>query len=114
MSNKQLPGWLDKSHPDIVRRTQDHGFGSMIADKTRKVMMHLGTNDAWSNKGTDNITDELTTLVGQMRASKKTMKILVCSLGVTCLFKSGWEEGLGVLKREVRRLTLYRRPRSYR
>ncbi len=59
VAKKQLPGWLDKSHPDVV-------------------MMHLGTNDVWSNLGAANITDAFTTLVEQMRVSKKTMKILVC------------------------------------
>jgi lysophospholipase L1-like esterase len=58
VANKQLPGWLDKTHPDVV-------------------MMHLGTNDVWSNKGAENITEAFGTLVDWMRASKKGMKILV-------------------------------------
>lgn len=41
-------------------------------------MMHLGTNDVWNNKSPDEILAAFSTLVGQMRDSKKGMKILVC------------------------------------
>lgn len=58
VSNKQLPGWLSKTGPDVV-------------------MMHLGTNDVWNNKSPDEILAAFSTLVGQMRDSKKAMKILV-------------------------------------
>lgn len=58
MSNKQLPGWLSKTNPDVV-------------------MMHLGTNDVWNNKSPDDILAAFSALLGQMRESKKTMKVLV-------------------------------------
>ncbi len=62
VSKNQLPGWLDKTHPDIV-------------------MMHLGTNDVWSNEDPATITESyFTTLVGQMRASKPGMRILVAQI----------------------------------
>ena len=57
-SQSQLVGWLDKSKPDIV-------------------MMHLGTNDVWSNRSPAEILAAFDTLVKQMRASKPSMKILV-------------------------------------
>lgn len=57
-SDNQLPGWLDSAQPDIV-------------------MMHLGTNDVWSDLGTDVITDAFTTLVDQMRENNPAMTILV-------------------------------------
>jgi hypothetical protein len=41
-------------------------------------MMHLGTNDVWNNKSPADITAAFTTLLGQMRDNKKTMKVLVC------------------------------------
>ncbi|KAK3389318.1 SGNH hydrolase-type esterase domain-containing protein [Podospora didyma] len=61
VSNKQLPGWLSQTHPDVV-------------------MMHLGTNDVWSNKTPDEILAAFTTLVEWMRASKPAMKILVAQI----------------------------------
>jgi len=57
----QLPGWLDRSKPDIV-------------------MMHLGTNDVWNNQTPAQIIASFDTLVKQMRTSKKTMKILVAQI----------------------------------
>ena len=58
VSGKQLPPWLSQTHPDIV-------------------MIHLGTNDVWSNKPTADILVAFTSMVDWMRESKKTMKILV-------------------------------------
>ncbi|KAH7088248.1 SGNH hydrolase-type esterase domain-containing protein [Paraphoma chrysanthemicola] len=56
-----LPGWLSATQPDIV-------------------MMHLGTNDVWSNISPQNILIKFSKLVDQMRASKPTMKILVAQI----------------------------------
>lgn len=64
VSQNQLPGWLSKTHPDIV-------------------MVHLGTNDIWNNKNATVILDAFSALVDQMRASKSTMKILVRQLLAT-------------------------------
>ncbi|KAF2019921.1 carbohydrate esterase family 3 protein [Aaosphaeria arxii CBS 175.79] len=61
VANNQLPGWLSAAKPDIV-------------------MMHLGTNDIIQGKTTQQTLDAYTALVGQMRASKATMKILVAQL----------------------------------
>jgi lysophospholipase L1-like esterase len=54
----QLVGWLSQTKPDVV-------------------MVHLGTNDVWSNQSPSAILGAFDTLVKQMRASKATMKILV-------------------------------------
>jgi hypothetical protein len=51
-------GWLSQTKPDVV-------------------MVHLGTNDVWSNQPPSAILSAFDTLVKQMRASKATMKILV-------------------------------------
>ncbi|GIE87138.1 cellulose binding domain-containing protein [Actinoplanes regularis] len=56
-----LVGWLAATDPDVV-------------------MMHFGTNDAWSNLPTSTILAAYTTLVGQMRASNPSMKILVAQI----------------------------------
>jgi lysophospholipase L1-like esterase len=61
VSNKQLPGWLAVSKPDIV-------------------MMMLGTNDVWNSISTTKILDAYTTLVGQMRAQNSKMQILVAQI----------------------------------
>ncbi|CAK7211997.1 hypothetical protein SCUCBS95973_001313 [Sporothrix curviconia] len=61
VANNQLPGWLAKTHPDIV-------------------MMHLGTNDVWSNEPPATITANFSVLVQQMRASKPSMRILVAQI----------------------------------
>lgn len=58
VSNKQLPGWLSQSRPDVV-------------------MMHLGTNDVWNNRSPEEITVAFGTMVDQMRSSKPSMMILV-------------------------------------
>ncbi|EJD45794.1 SGNH hydrolase [Auricularia subglabra TFB-10046 SS5] len=58
VSSNQLPGWLSAAKPDIV-------------------MMHLGTNDVWSNKPTADILSAFSTMVDQMRASNSKMKIIV-------------------------------------
>ena len=60
-NQNQLPGWLSATHPDIV-------------------MMHLGTNDVWSNIAPATILTAFGKLVDQMRASNPTMKILVAQI----------------------------------
>ena len=60
-SQNQLPAWLSATHPDIV-------------------MMHLGTNDVWSNLPPATILAAFSTLVDQMRASNPSMKILVAQI----------------------------------
>jgi lysophospholipase L1-like esterase len=60
-SQNLLVGWLAVTHPDVV-------------------MMHFGTNDVWSNLPTATILAAFTRMVGQMRASKPTMKILVAQI----------------------------------
>jgi mannan endo-1,4-beta-mannosidase len=59
--NNQLPGWLSATRPDVV-------------------LMHLGTNDVWSNISTSAILDAYTTLLGQMRSSKPTVKLIVARI----------------------------------
>ncbi|MFB4278973.1 cellulose binding domain-containing protein [Nonomuraea sp. MTCD27] len=56
-----LPGWLSATRPDVV-------------------LMHLGTNDVWSNIAPATILGSFTTLVNQMRASNPGMKILVAKI----------------------------------
>ncbi|WP_051235012.1 GDSL-type esterase/lipase family protein [Marinimicrobium agarilyticum] len=56
-----LPDWLAQTDPDVV-------------------IMHLGTNDVWSNRPTNDILDAFTTLVEQMRASNPGMTILVAQI----------------------------------
>jgi lysophospholipase L1-like esterase len=60
-SQNQLPAWLSATSPDIV-------------------LMHLGTNDVWSNIAPAKILDAFTTMVGQMRASNPDMKVLVAQI----------------------------------
>jgi lysophospholipase L1-like esterase len=43
-------------------------------------MMHLGTNDVWSNKSPTEITTAFSKLVDQMRVSKPSMKILAAKI----------------------------------
>ncbi len=57
-SQNLLPAWLAATNPDIV-------------------LMHLGTNDVWSNRPTQVILDAFTTLVQQMRANNPSMRIVV-------------------------------------
>jgi len=57
----QLPPWLAATRPDIV-------------------MMHLGTNDVWSNRAPSVILTAFSKLVDQMRASNANMKILVAKI----------------------------------
>ncbi|TDB73800.1 GDSL-type esterase/lipase family protein [Micromonospora sp. KC723] len=59
--NNQLPGWLSASRPDIV-------------------LMMLGTNDVWGNRGTSNILRAYTKLLGQMRANNPNVKVLVAQI----------------------------------
>jgi lysophospholipase L1-like esterase len=62
MANQsQLPPWLAATTPDIV-------------------LMHLGTNDVWSNIAPATILAAFSTLVDQMRASNPKMKILVAQI----------------------------------
>ncbi len=56
-----LPGWLSATHPQVV-------------------IMHLGTNDVWSNVPPATILAAFSTLVNQMRASNRNMKILVAQI----------------------------------
>jgi lysophospholipase L1-like esterase len=56
-----LPGWLSATNPDVV-------------------MMHFGTNDAWSNLSPSTILSAYTTLVGQMRAKNPNIRILVAQI----------------------------------
>ncbi|WP_308167410.1 GDSL-type esterase/lipase family protein [Catellatospora tritici] len=60
-NQNQLPGWLAATHPDIV-------------------LMHLGTNDIWSNLPTSTILAAYGKLVDQMRADNPNMKILVAQI----------------------------------
>jgi mannan endo-1,4-beta-mannosidase len=59
--DNQLPGWLSATHPDVV-------------------MMHLGTNDVWSNIPASTILDAYTTLLGQMRAGNPATKLIVAKI----------------------------------
>jgi len=56
-----LPAWLAATDPDVV-------------------LMHLGTNDVWSNLSPATILAAFTTLVTQMRAANPAMKILVAQI----------------------------------
>ncbi|MFI5839164.1 cellulose binding domain-containing protein [Catenuloplanes sp. NPDC051500] len=56
-----LPGWLAATDPDVV-------------------IMHLGTNDVWSNIAPATILAAFSTLVDQMRASNPAMRILVAQI----------------------------------
>ncbi|MFC7533385.1 SGNH/GDSL hydrolase family protein [Actinoplanes sp. GCM10030250] len=60
-SQNQLVGWLSASDPDVV-------------------LMHFGTNDAWSNLSTATILAAYTRLVEQMRVSNPRMKIIVAQI----------------------------------
>src|SRR6185503_13299930 len=62
MANQnQLPPWLSATTPDVV-------------------IMHLGTNDVWSNIAPATILAAFSKLVDQMRASNPSMKILVAQI----------------------------------
>jgi lysophospholipase L1-like esterase len=61
VSQNQLPGWLSATNPDIV-------------------LMHLGTNDVWSNIAPATILAAYGTLVDQMRANNPNMRILVAQI----------------------------------
>lgn len=58
---KLLIGWAAATHPKIV-------------------MMHLGTNDVWSNIPTATILAAYTTLVKQMRMNNPRMRIIVAQI----------------------------------
>ncbi|WP_394618199.1 cellulase family glycosylhydrolase [Lentzea sp. JNUCC 0626] len=59
--DNQLPGWLSSARPDVV-------------------VMHLGTNDVWSNVPANTILGAYTTLLGQMRASNPAIKLVVAQI----------------------------------
>lgn len=62
-NRKQLDGWLQKNPADVIT-------------------MHLGTNDiVQQNKPVNDIIAAFTTLVGTMRTSNPSIKIVVSSLG---------------------------------
>ncbi|PGH18277.1 hypothetical protein AJ79_00616 [Helicocarpus griseus UAMH5409] len=61
VAQNQLPPWLESAQPDIV-------------------MVHLGTNDAWSNVETAKIIETHSTLVDQMRESNPNMVILLAQI----------------------------------
>lgn len=56
-----LPGWLAATDPDIV-------------------LMHLGTNDVWSNRSTADILAAYSTMVDQMRARNPAVTVLVAQI----------------------------------
>ncbi|KAL2105875.1 hypothetical protein VUR80DRAFT_7615 [Thermomyces stellatus] len=56
-----LTGWLEATGPDVV-------------------MVHLGTNDVWSNIAAEEIVAALESLVGDMRANNPAMKILIAQI----------------------------------
>jgi lysophospholipase L1-like esterase len=56
-----LPGWLSATNPDIV-------------------IMHLATNDVWSNRPVATILTAFSKLVDQMRANNPNMKIVVAQI----------------------------------
>jgi lysophospholipase L1-like esterase len=60
-NQNQLPGWLSATRPDVV-------------------LMHLGTNDIWSNIPASTILNAYTKLLGQMRASNPSMKVIVAQI----------------------------------
>ncbi|MEU1590691.1 RICIN domain-containing protein [Micromonospora sp. NPDC005710] len=60
-NQNQLPGWLSATRPDVV-------------------VMHLGTNDVWSNIAPATILSAFGRLVDQMRASNPSMKVLVAKI----------------------------------
>ncbi|TDC75350.1 SGNH/GDSL hydrolase family protein [Streptomyces hainanensis] len=57
----QLPPWLAATDPDVV-------------------MMHLGTNDVWSNRSPATILNAFGRLVGQMRANNPQVTVLVARI----------------------------------
>jgi mannan endo-1,4-beta-mannosidase len=59
--DNRLPGWLSSARPDVV-------------------LMHLGTNDVWSNIPASTILGAYTTMLGQMRASNPAMKVVVAKI----------------------------------
>ncbi|MEU4215632.1 GDSL-type esterase/lipase family protein [Actinoplanes sp. NPDC026623] len=59
--NNQLPGWLSATNPNIV-------------------VMMLGTNDVWGNRGTPAILAAYTKLLGQMRANNADVKVLIAQI----------------------------------
>lgn len=60
-SQNQLPPWLAATNPDII-------------------LMHLGTNDVWSNRSPQTILDAFTVLLNQMRAKNPSVRLLVAKI----------------------------------
>src|SRR5690606_15966621 len=62
MANQnQLVPWLASTNPEIV-------------------LMHLGTNDVWSNRSTSSILSAFTELLADMRANNPRMVLLVAKI----------------------------------
>jgi mannan endo-1,4-beta-mannosidase len=59
--DNQLPGWLNATRPNVV-------------------LMHLGTNDVWSNIPAQTILNAYGKLLSQMRASNPAMKLVVAKI----------------------------------
>ncbi len=59
--NAQMGGWLASYTPDVV-------------------LMHLGTNDAFQGQSTDSTIDELTDLIGMLRADNERVVILLAKV----------------------------------
>nr|WP_285689349.1 SGNH/GDSL hydrolase family protein [Actinoplanes sp. NBRC 103695] len=60
-SGTQLPPWLAATDPDVV-------------------LMHLGTNDVWSNRSPTEILAAFSTLLRQMRAQNPSTVLLVAKI----------------------------------
>lgn len=60
-NQNQLPAWLAATSPDVV-------------------LMHLGTNDVWSNIAPAQILAAFTKMVGQMRDSNPAIQVLVAQI----------------------------------
>jgi lysophospholipase L1-like esterase len=61
VANNNLPPWLEAAKPDVI-------------------VMHLGTNDVLKQKSTEDIIKAYGVLVDQMRASKKSIRIIISHL----------------------------------
>jgi mannan endo-1,4-beta-mannosidase len=101
--NNQLPGWLSATGPNIV-------------------VMMLGTNDVWGNRGTPAILAAYSKLLGQMRANNPDVKVLIaqilpmtpagcgnCNAGVQNLNAAipGWAAANGTSRSPVRVVDQY-------
>jgi acyl-CoA thioesterase-1 len=61
VAHGNLTGWLRSANPQII-------------------MMHVGTNDIKASRNTTQITDDYSTLLGQMRAQNANMQLLIMKL----------------------------------